>query len=61
MKIMKSILRHAIFPAVLVYAVLLSVFQVGAVEKLPDRLSDREFWRLVSETSEPSGPFHTNN
>jgi hypothetical protein len=58
---MKSIVRHSIFAAILIYAVLLSVFQVGAVETLPSRLSDGEFWQLVSSLSERSGFFHSNN
>jgi hypothetical protein len=29
--------------------------------ELPDRLSDREFWRLVEEFSEPSGFFRSDN
>ena len=32
-----------------------------APEKLPTQLTDREFWRLVSDFSEPDGTFHSEN
>jgi len=28
---------------------------------LPSRLRDQEFWRIVTEFSEPSGTFHSAN
>lgn len=33
----------------------------GAGERLPDRLSDREFWKIVSDSSEPDGYFRSDN
>jgi hypothetical protein len=33
----------------------------AAAEKLPMRLTDQEFWKLSSDASEPSGPFHSEN
>jgi hypothetical protein len=30
-------------------------------EPLPSRLTDQEFWKLSSESSEPSGTFHSEN
>jgi hypothetical protein len=33
----------------------------GRSANLPDRLTDREFWRVVSESSEPNGFFHSDN
>jgi hypothetical protein len=36
--------------------------RAGAVaDTVPNRLSDQEFWRLVSETSEPTGYFQSDN
>jgi hypothetical protein len=32
-----------------------------AVTALPARLSDRQFWRLISQFSEQGGPFHSEN
>ena len=40
------------------------VFVVGltaAAASLPARLSDQDFWRLVSESSEPDGSFRSDN
>jgi len=31
---------------------------VGAQAKLPERLTDAEFWQLVTDLSEPAGAFH---
>ena len=33
----------------------------ATAEQLPARLTDQEFWRLVSEYSEPDGTFHSEN
>src|SRR5215475_11509951 len=33
----------------------------AAAESLPARLTDQEFWKLVSESSEPGGTFHSEN
>jgi hypothetical protein len=33
----------------------------AAAEKLPMRLTDQEFWKLSSDTSEPGGSFHSEN
>jgi len=33
----------------------------AAAEKLPMRLTDQEFWKLSSDASEPSAPFHSEN
>jgi hypothetical protein len=32
-----------------------------AAERLPMRLTDQEFWKLSSESSEPGGTFHSEN
>jgi len=32
-----------------------------ATAELPPRLTDQEFWRLVSDYSEPDGSFHSEN
>src|SRR5881392_2880476 len=53
-----------------VIAVLMLLFQSGLIfgpvrrveaEKLPAQLTDEEFWRLSSETSEPDGNFRSDN
>jgi hypothetical protein len=33
----------------------------AAAEQLSMRLTDQEFWKLSSDASEPSGPFHSEN
>jgi hypothetical protein len=33
----------------------------GRTPSLPDRLADREFWRVISDLSEPNGFFHSDN
>jgi hypothetical protein len=33
----------------------------AAVAPLPSRLTDQEFWKIVSDSSEPSGTFHSEN
>ena len=33
----------------------------AAAASLPARLSDQDFWRLVSESSEPDGSFRSDN
>jgi hypothetical protein len=40
-----------------------SVLQVGSLRAaaLPDRLSDADFWRLITDVSEPDGVFHSEN
>jgi hypothetical protein len=40
---------------------LLALVALPAVAELPARLGDQEFWRLVSEFSEPDGTFHSEN
>src|SRR5438477_6901271 len=39
----------------------LAVGLTVAVAALPARLADQEFWRLVSESSEPDGSFRSDN
>jgi len=35
--------------------------QVGQSARLPDQLSDQEFWRMITDFSEPSGPYTGDN
>src|SRR6058998_4189852 len=53
-----------------VIAVLMLLFQSGLIfgpvrpveaEKLPTELTDEEFWKLSSESSEPDGTFRSDN
>jgi len=38
-----------------------TVFLDAVAETLPDRLGDREFWKLVEDLSEPNGSFRSDN
>lgn len=54
--------RGAILAAVaLCFALLVAVPRGEPSQTIPDRIPDREFWRLVSEMSEPSGYFVSDN
>ena len=46
---------------VLAVCVTTGVQLVTPAPSLPARLSDREFWRLVTESSEPDGFFRSDN
>ena len=35
--------------------------ELGQAARLPDQISDQEFWRLVTNFSEPSGPYTGDN
>jgi hypothetical protein len=52
-----------ILPFFLAFSLLNSqaVLAGSATSKLPSQLTDKEFWRLVSEFSEPGGTFHSEN
>jgi hypothetical protein len=48
----------------LTIAVFLSAFagvHFAQTNRLPDQLSDQEFWRMVADLSEPSGPYTGDN
>jgi len=48
--------------ATLVFAFFaLFVTERAGAQRLPARLTDQEFWKLLSESSEPGGPFHSEN
>jgi hypothetical protein len=54
--------RRSIFLASLLLVLQLgSGFLVNAAESLPAQLSDQEFWKLSSESSEPDGTFRSDN
>lgn len=53
--------RLKTYAAILICGLLFSVSPVRAVDPLPERLSDAEFWQLLSDFSEPNGFFHSNN
>ena len=40
---------------------LLTLIAAPAIAETPTKLSDAEFWKLVSDFSEPSGAFHSEN
>ena len=54
------ILAGSIVPAVLVALPLLVGVRTAA-EALPARLTDQEFWKLVTDFSEPDGTFRSDN
>jgi hypothetical protein len=58
---MRRIRRSSVVAVFLTCAVVLSTLPVRAVETLPARLSDKQFWDLVSNFSEPDGFFHSDN
>jgi len=47
--------------AILVAAAVVLATTRGVAQQLPSRLSDRQFWQLVSESSEPDGFFQSDN
>ena len=54
--------RLLIAPPLLAAAIALSIsFDAIAADKLPQRLSDAEFWTLVADLSEPGGTFRSDN
>src|SRR5262245_16530291 len=57
---MNSIRRNAIASA-LILGLLLSLAPLRAAERLPVRLSNQEFWKLVSDFSEQDGSFFSEN
>ncbi len=60
-----SVLQRRLVPAVLALVLAIapasSPLAAGAPAGLPARLSDQEFWRLVTEFSEPNGYFQSDN
>jgi hypothetical protein len=53
--------RIAAVSSVLVCAFAAALSIHGAPRQLPDHLSDREFWQLINQTSEPNGYFRSDN
>ena len=53
--------KHSIPIVILACALVLSVLSGRAVETLSPKLSDNEFWQLVTSFSEPDGFFHSDN
>ena len=41
--------------------ILVSVSSAAPADTLPSQISDAEFWRLVTEFSEPNGPYPYEN
>jgi hypothetical protein len=39
---------------------LVTLIAASAIAEIPTKLSDAEFWKLVSDLSEPSGAFHSD-
>ena len=57
MRILSKITRWAA-AAILVFATAASVhFTAAPAQPLPDRLTDQEFWKIITDSSEPGGYF----
>jgi hypothetical protein len=56
----RFLLLSASILAVLIASLPAAVPAISA-ESLPPRLANQEFWKFVSENSEPSGTFHSDN
>src|SRR5437764_1689639 len=52
--------RHLVFAAVLIVQLGLASF-ARAAETLPSQLTDEEFWKLSSDSSESDGTFRSDN
>src|SRR5436190_210810 len=46
---------------ILAILLLVSAARASAIAESPTRLTDQEFWKLVSDYSEPDGMFHSEN
>jgi hypothetical protein len=53
--------KRRMFLAVLVVVLQLSTGLLRAADTIPSQLSDEEFWKLSSESSEPDGQFRSDN
>ena len=54
-------MRTSIRRFVVLVSLVLVIGLTAAAASLPARLSDQDFWRLVSESSEPDGSFRSDN
>src|SRR5215475_5301134 len=54
-------MKPAVVLALIAICVLLVGISFAQVNRLPDQLSDQEFWRTVTEFSETSGPYTGDN
>src|SRR6185295_4016563 len=54
-------MRFIIVVAMLVFCAMIPVGSSAQVRGLPDQLSDQEFWRTITDFSEPSGPYTGDN
>jgi hypothetical protein len=51
----------ALFAAILLAPAAISHINAAAADPVPARLSDQQFWKLASDSSEPDGTFHSEN
>jgi hypothetical protein len=54
-------MRLVTIVGLLIVCVLATGTSSAQVGRLPDQISDQEFWRMVTEFSEPSGPYTGDN
>jgi hypothetical protein len=58
---MRQTLKPGLFVSLFILALSFAIVPVRGVDTLPAKLTDTEFWQLVSTFSEPDGFFHSNN
>src|SRR5678816_1224036 len=54
-------MRSAVVGVLLAACLFVAAFSSAQVNRLPGQISDQEFWRIVMEFSEPSGPYTGDN
>src|SRR3954469_3240237 len=54
-------MRHATIIGLLIGCVLVTATLSAQVGRLPDQITDQEFWRTVTEFSESTGPYTGDN
>jgi len=54
-------MRSVVVGALLAACIFVAATSSAQVNRLPDQISDQEFWRTVTEFSEPSGPYTGDN
>jgi hypothetical protein len=53
-------IRFILIPVILVFCSLAGTLS-AQVRGLPDQISDQDFWRMITELSEPSGQYTGDN
>jgi hypothetical protein len=56
----RRVLGHP-FNLLVLLGVVLGITSTARAQRIPERLADSTFWRMVNEISEPGGYFHSDN